>query len=224
MGPEIMKADSKAKRRAEIEAVALEVMRSRGYEGASMLTIAKAAKASNETLYRWYGDKPRLFLEIVKGNASDIEVALDKTLSSPLPAADTLHNTARLLLNLLLGERSVALNRAAASDASGDLGAAIAKGGRDRVFPRIIELMERLRLTGVISAPSDEQAAEWFLHLLIGDLQMRRVIGTLPPLTRKQLKSRVETSLSAFFQLCAPNSPSAVACEDAPLESATSGV
>lgn len=197
-----MRADRKDKRRIEIESVALDVMRQRGYEGASMLNIAKTAKASNETLYRWYGDKQRLFLEIVRSNASETEAALDKALAVSMPPEDILVQIGRLLLRLLLGERSVALNRAAASDASGKLGAAISRGGRERVFPKIIKLMGVLQEAGLIDPPSDEQAANWFLYLLIGDLQTRRVIGTLPQPTRGQINDHVENTLLAFYRLC----------------------
>jgi len=197
-----MRVDRKDKRRTEIESVALDVMRQRGYEGASMLNIAKAAKASNETLYRWYGDKQRLFLEIVRSNASETEAALDKALAVSMPPEDILVQIGRLLLRLLLGERSVALNRAAASDASGQLGAAISRGGRERVFPKIIKLMGVLQEAGLIDPPSDEQAANWFLYLLIGDLQTRRVIGTLPQPTRGQINDHVENTLLAFYRLC----------------------
>ncbi|WP_281857500.1 TetR/AcrR family transcriptional regulator [Litoreibacter halocynthiae] len=199
-----MRAERKDKRRSEIESVALEVMRQRGYEGASMLNIAKAAKASNETLYRWYGDKQQLFLEIVKSNAADAEAALDKALAADLPPENILEEMGKRMLHLLLGERAVALNRAAASDASGHLGAAIAKGGRERVFPKIVLLMGALRKAGLIDPPNDEQAAKWFLGLLIGDLQTRRIIGTLPQPTRTQINEHVETTLQAFYRLCGP--------------------
>ncbi|MEP3347681.1 MAG: TetR/AcrR family transcriptional regulator [Litoreibacter sp.] len=177
-------------------------MRQRGYEGASMLNIAKAAKASNETMYRWYGDKQRLFLEIVKSTASETDMVLDKALQESNPPEDILREVGRLLLGLLMGERSVSLNRAAASDGSGTLGAAIARGGRERVFPKIVSLMGRLRENGQINPPSDEQAAQWFLYLLVGDLQTRRIIGTLPQPTRKIVYAHVDAALLAFYQLC----------------------
>ena len=106
------------------------------------------------------------------------------------------------MLKLLLGERSVALNRAAASDSSGKLGAAIARGGRDRVLPKIILLMARLREARLINAPSDKEAAQWFMYLLIGDLQMRRIIGTLPQPTPKKMQAYVDNALLAFYRLC----------------------
>ncbi len=47
----------------------------KGYAGASMLAIARQAKASNETLYNWYGDKNGLFRALVVRNAGEVRIA-----------------------------------------------------------------------------------------------------------------------------------------------------
>ncbi|MCP4433742.1 MAG: TetR/AcrR family transcriptional regulator, partial [Gammaproteobacteria bacterium] len=44
-------------RQYRIEEATYELLAESGYHACSMLSIAKRAKASNETLYRWYGDK-----------------------------------------------------------------------------------------------------------------------------------------------------------------------
>ncbi|PTX55553.1 TetR family transcriptional regulator [Litoreibacter ponti] len=187
-------------RRAEIEDVALRVLAERGYDGASMLTIAKAAKASNETLYRWYGDKAGLFGEIVKGNAAQTQATLDAAIEGDDTVERALAALAPVLLGLLVGERSVLLNRAAASDPSGVLGQLIAKGGREAVFPRIIALMTE------IDPDRAGTLAGWFLSLLVGDLQVRRIIGTLPPLSAEEISARADAALEAFWVLAAQSS------------------
>ncbi|TJV74872.1 MAG: TetR/AcrR family transcriptional regulator, partial [Mesorhizobium sp.] len=102
-----------------------------------------------------------------------------------------LEEVAPILLSMLLGERAISLNRAAASDESGELGATIAAGGRDSVFPLIEKLIQRGLETSALAAPSARIAADWFLNLLIGDLQIRRVIHTLPVPSDKDVDSRV---------------------------------
>nr|MEC9418796.1 TetR family transcriptional regulator [Pseudomonadota bacterium] len=52
-----MRAEARERRKAAIEAAAIELLLDQGYDNLSMLAVAKKAKASNETLYRWYGDK-----------------------------------------------------------------------------------------------------------------------------------------------------------------------
>jgi AcrR family transcriptional regulator len=44
-------------RRERIEKAAYDVLAETGYKGASLLLIAQRASVSNETLYRWYGNK-----------------------------------------------------------------------------------------------------------------------------------------------------------------------
>lgn len=71
-----MRDESKAERQREIEAVAYRLIRDHGYGGVSMLAIAKEAKASNETLYRWYGSKRGLLAAMVERNAQATADAL----------------------------------------------------------------------------------------------------------------------------------------------------
>ena len=60
-----MRADTRARRQAQIEEVAYRLLQIRGYAATSMLAVAREASASNETLYRWYGDKNGLFTSMV---------------------------------------------------------------------------------------------------------------------------------------------------------------
>ncbi|TIX58658.1 MAG: TetR/AcrR family transcriptional regulator [Mesorhizobium sp.] len=197
-----MREDTKAARRAHIERAAYKLLKERGYGGTSMLGIAKEAKASNETLYRWYGDKKGLFKTMVENNARTTKAALDAAIRDDADPLVTLEDVAPILLSMLLGERAISLNRAAASDESGELGATIAAGGRDSVFPLIEKLIQRDLESGALVAPSARIAADWFLNLLIGDLQIRRVIHSLPVPSDKDVRSRVTAAISAFKRLC----------------------
>ena len=112
-----------ASRHAAIEAAAYELLAERGFDGTSMLLIAKRAKASNQTLYKWYGDKLGLFARMVETNVSRSREVLLKTLEEPDKALATLEKLGPILLGMVLGERAIVLNRVAASDGTlaGDL-------------------------------------------------------------------------------------------------------
>ena len=64
-----MREDNKAQRREQIEMAAYALLAEKGFQNMSMLAVSKAAKASNETLYRWYGDKTGLFKALIATNA-----------------------------------------------------------------------------------------------------------------------------------------------------------
>ncbi|MGO7903896.1 TetR/AcrR family transcriptional regulator [Rhizobium leguminosarum] len=197
-----MREDTKTRRQAEIETAAYELLKDRGYRSTSMLDIAKAANASNETLYRWYGDKNGLFKMMVESNARATKAALGAAIRDEADPLETLAHVAPILLSMLLGDKAISLNRAAAADESGELGATIAAAGRDSVFPLIEKVIGRGLETAALAAPSAGVAAEWFLSLLIGDLQIRRVNRTLPEPSDENIRARAAAAMSAFGKLC----------------------
>ncbi|TQV77691.1 TetR/AcrR family transcriptional regulator [Denitrobaculum tricleocarpae] len=196
-----MRSSARVQRQEKIEKAAYELLEAKGYAGTSMLSIATRAKASNETLYRWYGDKQGLFKAMVVRNARDVKELLENELQAEHPPLKTLRRLGPQLLGLVLGQRAVALNRAAAADASGELGAALTEGGRDSVVPLIAQVFQQARKAGVIQGLSTKDAVELYLNLLIGDLQIRRVIGALPEPTTPEIKRRADRALKTFQKI-----------------------
>jgi len=193
-----VKEEKRKTRHAAISVAAYHLLETKGYNGASMLSIAKAAHASNETLYLWYGDKKGLFEQLVKDNAAETKQMLETALLGQDDALETLTVVAVVFLTMLLGDKAILLNRAAAADPSGELGAVISVGGRDAVQPLFETLMQRLAQGHEASA---KQLTGWFLGALIGDLQIRRIIGVEKAPCETEIKKRVTTALSALSKL-----------------------
>ncbi|SFQ96398.1 TetR/AcrR family transcriptional regulator [Poseidonocella sedimentorum] len=196
-----MREDTKRRRQAQIEDAAYAVLEEKGYAGASMLAIARRAKASNETLYNWYGDKLGLFMALVDRNVGEARASLEESLSAEDDALATLRTFGPILLGMLTGPRAVALNRAAAADPSGDLGHAIAKGGRETIAPILEDVFRAARAQGHLGFAEVDEAAELYLGLLIGDLQIRRVVGRLPAPTAADIERRSARALEAVICL-----------------------
>lgn len=166
-----------------------------------MQAVAKRAKASNETLYRWYGDKTGLFEALIRGNSALVELAIASDEADPM---DVLREIGPILLSMLLGPRAVALNRAAAADASGTLGRALAREGRETVAPRIVALMRRAVEDGQLRGAPEDMAEAWF-SLLIGDLQVRRVTGALAHPRPDYIETRAAAALDRLQRLFPPD-------------------
>lgn len=175
-----MREEKRSLRQQQIEAAAYAVLEVKGYSGTSMLGIAKQAHASNETLYSWYGDKQGLFRALVTRNAEEAKAYLETELETDHDALSILGALGPKLLDLLTGDRAVALNRAAAADSSGELGATLSKAGRDAIFPLLEQVLLRARHEGQLNFELPDEAVGLYLDLLIGDQQIRRVIGRLP--------------------------------------------
>lgn len=186
----------KEARADRIEAAAYAVLAQKGYKGASMLAIAKAAKASNETLYKWYGDKTGLFAQMIKSNTSRVEAALLAARQEALAPPQMLTAIGCALLEMVTAPNAIALNRAAAGDVTGQLGPLIAAEGRDKVMPIFATTMAQ-----VYGADAARSCAEDFVTLLIGDLQIRRAIGALDPLDADQVQARTARAVDQFLTL-----------------------
>ena len=188
----------RADREEAIATAAYGLLEQQGFAGTTMQAIARQARASMETLYRWYGDKTGLFRALITRNADEIAATLDANTATGLPA---LAQIGPPLLAMLLGPRAVALNRAAAADPTASLGAALATGGRDALFTRLVGLMQQALADGTLAGDSAEALTDLWLSLLIGDLQIRRVTGALQPLSPQAIAQRADRAMENLTRL-----------------------
>lgn len=195
-----MKQQARQQRHEEITTAAYGLLESHGYGGTTMLRVAQAAKASNETLYRWYGDKDGLFATMVRDNAAETRTLLNAALDRGAAPLEALSAVAPILLRMLTGDRAVLLNRAAAADPSGRLGAAISAEGRDVIQPLLAQVMAPLCAT---SDCDPARATGWFVALLVGDLQIRRAIGDIPAPSATEIADRARQALADLQVLIA---------------------
>ncbi|MBO6553924.1 MAG: TetR/AcrR family transcriptional regulator [Roseitalea sp.] len=192
------------RRRTAIEDAAFALLIEKGYKATSMLEVARRAGASNETLYKWYGNKQGLFAALVKANARDVaellRTRLDGADADPL---ETLATVGPLLLDLVTGERAIALNRAAVGDVhdTATLGPALAESGREAVVPLIAELLGRARDRGLLAFDDAGEVAETYVALLIGDLQIRRATGAIGPLPDDAIRTRAMRAVGGITRL-----------------------
>jgi len=190
-----MRDENKAARKDRIEAAALELLAQKGYLATSMLSVAKRAKASNETLYNWYGNKQGLFRSLVEANAGEVKSLLENDLAQERPPEATLKALGPLLLGLLISHKAITLNRAAAADPSGELARELTQAGRGTVAPLIADVFVKARDAGILTFDDAADAVGLYLDLLVGDLQIRRVLGAVPAMTQPEIERRADSAL-----------------------------
>lgn len=196
--------DKQAERRAQIEAAAFKVLENVGYKKASMLQIAKQAKASNETLYAWYGNKQSLFSSLVKANAQAVENKLQDAISGEANSDRPLVEIGKLLLQFTATEKAIIVNRAAVADVqdTGLLAQTIEANARQVMYRLLKALMTRLETTGYYYFDAGADAAtETYINLLIGELQMQQSLGSISPLNSTEIESRAQRASDLFDRL-----------------------
>lgn len=200
-----MKSEARQQRCDQIMDAAVDLLIERGYRDTTMLAVARRAGASKETLYAWFGDKGGLFEAIIQRNAAAVQQVLDRHLAGDAPMERALTDFGRALLSLLLSDNAVAINRAAISEARADptLARTLARSGRDATLPAFVAFLEKRKREGALRFDSAGQTAENFLGLLLGDAQVRRLLGVLPVPGKVWVRSRAVDATRAFLRLYA---------------------
>ncbi len=198
-----MRQENQQKRREQIEAAAYELLREKGYKSTSMLAVARRAGASNETLYRWYGNKQALFSAMVRRNAHDAAQLVATFREKGLTPLQTVAELGPVLLRIVTGEKAISLNRAAAGDVheTGTLGNLIAEGGKATIMPLLADVFEAAMADGSLAPGDSREAAEIYIALLIGDLQIERVINVRTPLSDAAIRKRADRADRLIRQL-----------------------
>lgn len=200
-----MRQETRKTRRKEIQQAALVLLVQHGYAATTMASVAKAAGASLETLYKWYGDKPGLFRAMVQANIDRLRDELVMSAAAFRDPLAAVQEFGPRLIAVLTSEEVVALNRAAAVNSSGDLGRIIAKSGRGSIAPQLTDLFAR-----AMEGSDPALVTEIYLGLLLGDLQIRRVIGRMPPpdaVEARQRSDRALEMLCRLFPVCPSQLP-----------------
>ncbi len=199
-----MKPAQQEERRRQIEAAAFELLAKNGYRRTSMLLIAKRAGASNQTLYAWYGNKQNLFKSLIDTNAHEVKALLRNALERELAPAEILRALGPLLLRFTTGEKAIIINRAAIADAgeTGILAEAIDRAARDEMVALIGDLMSSLIRSACFRNDVDpKDAAETYISLLFGEVQIRQAFGRLGPLDEQTIQARANRAYSLTCRL-----------------------
>jgi AcrR family transcriptional regulator len=195
--------ESELQREAVLEA-AFELLLERGYRRTTMTAIAERAGSSKETLYKWFGDKPGLFAALVRRQAEAMNERVVAAFDGGGDLRATLVRFATDLLELLLGTRSLAINRAAMAELveAPALAEVLLSQGRHRSGPLVVAYLGERAEAGEL-ALDDPRAAFGVLYgLAIQDAQIRSLLGEAT-LSRDEIPARAEAAVDAFLALFA---------------------
>jgi AcrR family transcriptional regulator len=191
--------------RARIQAAALQEFRRRGFAGASIDGIARAASASRTTIYALYTDKATLFTEMIRSTVTTTDIAGQVIFDDRPPA-------------VVLREALVALNGAYYRHPNLEvIRLCIAEADR---FPALfeevrailvttldglIDYFERLRREDRMMVESANRAALIFNMLSLGSLQPFFVHQER--LTNDQIDGHLDLALEIFLNGCFCKAP-----------------
>ena len=171
-------AERPARRQAALDAALAEIADG-GDERLTMQRVAQRAHSSKESLYAWFGSREGLLAEVVRQQSAATNDAVEQALSSDEPPAQVLRRLATSLLDLLTGDASVALNRAAMSSPA--LAATLLEHGRHTTGPMVERYLAGLSDAGHLPVPHPGEAFRLLYGLVVQDSQIRVLLGEPRP-------------------------------------------
>jgi AcrR family transcriptional regulator len=139
--------------------------------------IAKVAGVSKQTIYNHYGSKTELMRALIHRRASIMTAPLE-------PAADLADLVARLadfasrMLRPSMNPDAISVIRIVimSGDEMSDLAQQIYAAGPDLAFRKLTGFIEAADKAGLLSAPDAREAAEFFVGMVTGQRELRRLM------------------------------------------------
>lgn len=163
------------RKRREILATVLDILKREGVGGLSTAVLAAEAHCSKATLYTLFGNRAGILRALISEQSQSVNDMLRRSEGGDPQQA--LVQAGAALLDLLTGEASLAINRAAMLDATGELGQLLLEQGRGRSAPLFAELFARLQAAGTIGRGDAQAIFLAYYGLLMGDRQIRMLLG-----------------------------------------------
>ena len=196
-------------KRAAIESAALALFLRDGYARTSVDAVAREAGVSKRTVYDYYGDKQRLFLDVIArtqaGHEDHFRALLDATLPADAPDLEAA---------LVAFGRAFASGVAQTPDRNAMVRLLVAEAVH---FPELLELWrapgpqqqvlaERLAgfaERGLLDVPDPLEAAAYLGILVTAQAQGRTLYGTLP-IANDELAGLVTSGVRVFLRAFRP--------------------
>jgi AcrR family transcriptional regulator len=203
-----------ARQQAVLDAV-LELMMESGGQ-LTMTAVARRARCSKETLYKWFGDRDGLLTATVQWQAAKVTVAaVDPEKLDLASLTARLEEFASNWLSVISTKTSIALNRLAIGHAGSDrrngdrdLGAIVLEHGRFAIARRLKPVLEAGRDAGLLAFDDAEEAFRTFFGLVARDVHIRLLLGERFRLTRADIARDAAAAAARFLSLYrSPNPP-----------------
>jgi AcrR family transcriptional regulator len=195
---------SDRKRRAVIDAATAAFL-DLGYRGTSMDAVAAAAGVSKQTVYQHFGDKQRLFRELI---AATVEAASDpvhdevRRLADSGRLDDDLRDLARRLLTLVLQPTMMRLRRLVIAETRQfpDLGRVFYDLGPGCTIAALADTFAELTRQGRLNAPDARLAATQFNWLVMSaPLNQAMLLGHDDAPTTREINKWADSGVGTFL-------------------------
>ena len=188
-------------KRQQILDGAREVFRAKGYEGAAMDAIAKAAGVSKGTLYVYFTNKDDLFEELIFDEKRELVAALDAFQPVAGSFRDNLRAFAISFNELLTADNHISSIRMVigAVEKFPAVGAMFFRAGAERGTTRLTEVFGTAVADGRLRPCDPTVAAHHFIALCTSEVMKKSLFGAALRPSPEEARRIVDNGLDVFM-------------------------
>ena len=178
---------------------ATEVFLEKGFSATSIDEVAAAAKASKITFYNHFGNKDELFETVVMRVNERIHKGFAAALEGDISVEKGLMSFARQMLTVLYSGEAIRLVRVLHSETERfpSLGKVFEQAGPERGRKLLASFLLKKMAEGKLRKSDPDLAAEQFMHLALGELSRRMLLG-LATASKEQIEKRLKSAVDVF--------------------------
>jgi TetR/AcrR family transcriptional regulator, mexJK operon transcriptional repressor len=194
-------------RKRRVIAAAEFVFVSQGYSAASVDDIAKRAGMSKKTLYRFYSTKEAMFAAVIAARREALKESIDaECCGAGLEPDAVLRRFLSQVAHFVLARRQSSLYRLviAESHRAPEIACAFYREGPSKVHLALQEWLAEQNRAGTLCVSQPEIAAGMLFSMIVGEPQMRILIGELDEPDSAAIEDRVDTAVQLFLTGAAP--------------------
>jgi AcrR family transcriptional regulator len=183
------------------------LFREHGYGATSMDAVASAADVSKATLYVYFSGKRELFAAVIteEGERHSRSIIAGEAGQEDIRAK--LIRFGGAVQSLLVAPDTVASYRMVVAEAARapELGRDYYENGAARLLDRLEEFFASAMASGKLRSAHPRRAAEQFVGLVRGDLQLRALLGVENQVSEQQRDAVVRAGVDTFYRAYRPD-------------------
>lgn len=193
-------------KRRQIIGGAREVFRAKGYEGAAMDAIAKAAGVSKGTLYVYFANKDELFETLITEERRALADALERLKPQGETFRENLRQFAIDFCGLLTAEGHMSAIRMVigAVEKFPQVGAMFFSYGAEHGVTRLSEVFGRAVEQKLIKPCDPTKAAQHFIALCTSEAIKKALFGVRVQLSSDEAEAVIDSGLDVFWTYYTP--------------------
>lgn len=173
-----------------------------GFGAVSMDAIAREAAVSKATVYAHFGSKEELFGAVIGRECERFFASFSAGELDPSDVRASLTVLGRRFLELVLSPEAIALHRIILGEVTRFpvLGEVFWRAGPERQRMQIEAYLQSATASGALSLADARLAAEQFVSLVRGDIQLRQLLRLGPELSPREIQTAVEAAVDTFIR------------------------